>query len=131
MDYIQLGASDLRVSRIALGCMGFGSRGQGHNSWALDYTAAAPIFRRAAELGITFWDTANVYGPGTSAKCSACSPIRASPACPGVRSPPVDWLAHSGDKPDARAQTPQATVSSARAIDPSSTPCRRQPMLRE
>jgi predicted aldo/keto reductase-like oxidoreductase len=89
MDYIQVGASDLRVSRIALGCMGFGSPGQGHNPWALDDTTAAPIFRRAAELGSTFWDTANVYGHGTSAKRSACLPIR------GRRRVPQTWLGHS------------------------------------
>lgn len=46
--------------------MSFGTPGRGHHPWALDDTAAQPIFRRAAELGITFWDTANVYGHGTS-----------------------------------------------------------------
>jgi aryl-alcohol dehydrogenase-like predicted oxidoreductase len=50
MDYIQLGASDLRIGRIALGRMGFGSPGQGHNPWALDHTTAAPIFRRGSRL---------------------------------------------------------------------------------
>ncbi|MFG2075993.1 aldo/keto reductase [Nonomuraea maritima] len=54
------------MSRIALGCMGFGDSGQGVNLWALDDTAAAPLFRRAVEFGVTLWDTANVYGNGTS-----------------------------------------------------------------
>jgi aryl-alcohol dehydrogenase-like predicted oxidoreductase len=54
------------VSRIALGCMGFGDPGLGVNPWTMDDAAAAPIFRRAADLGITLWDTANVYGHGTS-----------------------------------------------------------------
>jgi aryl-alcohol dehydrogenase-like predicted oxidoreductase len=46
--------------------MGFGTPGQGHDPWALDDGAAEPVFRRAVELGITFWDTANVYGHGAS-----------------------------------------------------------------
>ena len=66
MDYIRLGTSDLNVSRIALGCMGLGDPTKGVNPWALNEEAAAPIFRRAVELGITFWDTANVYGFGAS-----------------------------------------------------------------
>jgi aryl-alcohol dehydrogenase-like predicted oxidoreductase len=66
MDYVPLGNTDLLVSRIALGCMGFADPARGVNPWALDEQAAAPIFRRAVELGITLWDTANVYGGGTS-----------------------------------------------------------------
>jgi aryl-alcohol dehydrogenase-like predicted oxidoreductase len=66
MEYVPLGRTDLLVSRIALGCMGFANSAQGVNPWALDEQAAAPIFRRAVELGITLWDTANVYGGGTS-----------------------------------------------------------------
>ncbi|MEU7642667.1 aldo/keto reductase [Streptomyces sp. NPDC059152] len=66
MEYVKLGGTGLTVSRIALGCMGFGGSGHGHNPWALDEEAAAPVFRRAVELGITFWDTANVYGGGAS-----------------------------------------------------------------
>ncbi len=66
MGYRRLGASGLRVSRIALGCMSFGDTSRGFNQWALDDEAARPIFRQAVELGITFWDTANVYGAGSS-----------------------------------------------------------------
>ncbi len=66
MRYVQLGSSDLRVSRVALGGMGFGPDPEGRNPWALDEEAAAPVFRRAVELGITLWDTANVYGAGAS-----------------------------------------------------------------
>jgi 1-deoxyxylulose-5-phosphate synthase len=65
MDYTTLGSSGLRVSRIALGCMGLAQPTARH-PWTLDEDAAQPIFRRAAELGITLWDTANVYGHGTS-----------------------------------------------------------------
>ena len=65
MEYTRLGSSGLKVSRIALGCMSFGRPGTGRD-WALDDDAAEPLFRQAVELGITFWDTANVYSGGTS-----------------------------------------------------------------
>ena len=65
MDYTRLGTSGLKVSRIALGCMSFGDTARGHE-WALGDEAAEPIFRQAVELGITFWDTANVYSSGSS-----------------------------------------------------------------
>ena len=66
MEHANLGSSGLRVSRIALGCMSFGDTSRGFNEWALDDSGAEPIFRQALELGITFWDTANVYGFGSS-----------------------------------------------------------------
>lgn len=66
MEYTRLGQSGLKVSRIALGCMSFGDTSRGFNEWALDDAGGEPIFRQAVELGITFWDTANVYGFGTS-----------------------------------------------------------------
>jgi aryl-alcohol dehydrogenase-like predicted oxidoreductase len=66
MEYTRLGPSGLKVSRIALGCMSFGDTSRGFNEWALDDEGAEPVFRQAIELGITFWDTANVYGYGTS-----------------------------------------------------------------
>ncbi|MFJ1582355.1 aldo/keto reductase [Streptomyces sp. NPDC088197] len=65
MEYTRLGTSGLRVSRIALGCMSFGDPAT-RLTWSLDDDAAEPVFRRAVELGITFWDTANIYGLGTS-----------------------------------------------------------------
>jgi len=66
MKYTTLGNSGLKVSRIALGCMSFGDTSRGFNEWALDDEAAEPLFRQAVELGITFWDTANVYDYGKS-----------------------------------------------------------------
>ncbi|TDC73627.1 aldo/keto reductase [Streptomyces hainanensis] len=65
MEYTRLGASGLRVSRIALGCMSFGTPRE-ITPWTLGDEAAEPIFRQALDLGITFWDTANIYGRGTS-----------------------------------------------------------------
>src|SRR6478735_8421058 len=66
MEYTRLGRSGLKVSRIGLGGMSFGDSSRGFTDWALDDAAAQPFFRQAVELGITFWDTANVYGFGSS-----------------------------------------------------------------
>jgi 1-deoxyxylulose-5-phosphate synthase len=66
MEYTRLGTSGLKVSRITLGCMSFGDTSRGFNQWALNDEQAEPVFRQAVELGITFWDTANAYGYGTS-----------------------------------------------------------------
>jgi aryl-alcohol dehydrogenase-like predicted oxidoreductase len=66
MEYTRLGSSGLKISRITLGCMSFGQAARGADQWSLDDDAAEPIFRQAVELGITFWDTANVYSLGTS-----------------------------------------------------------------
>jgi 1-deoxyxylulose-5-phosphate synthase len=64
MDYVNLGRSGLRVSRVCLGMMSYGK----HESrpWALDEAEAEPIVRRALEEGITFFDTADVYNGGQS-----------------------------------------------------------------
>jgi len=66
MEYSRLGSSGLKVSRIALGCMSFGDTSRGFSEWSLGDQEAQPFFRQAIELGITFWDTANVYGIGSS-----------------------------------------------------------------
>jgi aryl-alcohol dehydrogenase-like predicted oxidoreductase len=66
MQYTRLGNSGLTVSRIALGCMSYGDASRGGHPWALGEEDAAPFFRQAVELGITFWDTANVYSLGSS-----------------------------------------------------------------
>ena len=64
MDYLNLGKTGLRVSRVCLGMMSYGK----HESrpWALDEAQAEPIVRRAVESGITFFDTADVYNGGQS-----------------------------------------------------------------
>jgi aryl-alcohol dehydrogenase-like predicted oxidoreductase len=66
VEYTRLGSSGLTVSRLALGCMSFGDKNAGRMTWILGDDDAAPIFRQALDLGITFWDTANIYGLGTS-----------------------------------------------------------------
>ena len=65
MEYIRLGSTGLKVSRICLGCMSYGQAGKGM-SWELDDDASRPFIRRALELGINFFDTANVYSQGSS-----------------------------------------------------------------
>ena len=64
MEYVNLGRTGLRVSRLCLGMMSYGP----HESrpWAIDEDAAEPIVRRAVEAGITFFDTADVYNGGQS-----------------------------------------------------------------
>ena len=66
MKYARLGGSGLRVSRVGLGCMSYGRAASGMHQWTLDEEAAGEFFKQAVELGVTFWDTANVYQGGTS-----------------------------------------------------------------
>ena len=67
MEYARLGSTGLRISRLALGCMSYGDpTAPGAHPWALTEDQAGPFFAQAVELGITFWDTANVYQAGTS-----------------------------------------------------------------
>ena len=60
MQYTRLGTTGLRVSRLALGCMSYADKNRGSHAWALDEDASGEFFRQAVELGVTFWDTANV-----------------------------------------------------------------------
>jgi 1-deoxyxylulose-5-phosphate synthase len=64
MDYVNLGNTGLRVSRICLGMMSYGKHPS--REWAIDEAGAEPIVRRAVEGGITFYDTADVYNGGES-----------------------------------------------------------------
>ncbi|MBA2769299.1 MAG: aldo/keto reductase, partial [Sporichthyaceae bacterium] len=66
MDHVRLGRTGLEVSRICLGCMSFGDPQRGNHEWTLDEAASRPFLRKALDLGITFWDTANVYSDGSS-----------------------------------------------------------------
>jgi aryl-alcohol dehydrogenase-like predicted oxidoreductase len=63
VDYVNLGRTGLKVSRICLGCMSFGLQ---RKRWILDEEQSRPILRRAVEAGINFFDTANMYGLGAS-----------------------------------------------------------------
>ncbi len=66
MKYAKLGTSELNVSRICLGCMGFGNAATGQHSWTVDEEESRSIIKRALELGINFFDTAIAYQNGTS-----------------------------------------------------------------
>jgi aryl-alcohol dehydrogenase-like predicted oxidoreductase len=71
MDYINLGKTGLKVSRICLGCMTYGAPATGNakpgsHAWALNEEESQPFFRQALDLGINFFDTANVYSAGAS-----------------------------------------------------------------
>ena len=66
MEYIKLGNSDLKVSRLCLGCMSFGEPDVGQYQWTLPYEESETIIRKAYECGINFFDTSNNYSSGTS-----------------------------------------------------------------
>ena len=66
MKYIKLGNSELNVSRICMGCMGFGNAKEGQHSWTLDEEHSREIIKRGLDLGVNFYDTAIGYQSGTS-----------------------------------------------------------------
>ena len=66
MKYTQLGNSDLRVSRICMGCMGFGDASNGQHSWTINEEHSREIIQQGLELGVNFFDTAIGYQNGTS-----------------------------------------------------------------
>ena len=66
MQYTKLGNADLTVSRICMGCMGFGDAKNGQHSWTVDEEHSREIIKRGLELGINFFDTAIAYQSGTS-----------------------------------------------------------------
>ena len=66
MNYIALGNSKLSVSRICMGCMGFGDAKNGQHSWTLDESRSREIIKRGLEMGVNFFDTAIAYQSGTS-----------------------------------------------------------------
>ena len=65
MKYTKLGKSDLSVSRICMGCMGFGDPGRGQHSWTVDEDRTREIVGRGLESGVNFFDTAIAYQSGT------------------------------------------------------------------
>ena len=66
MKYTKLGNSDLKVSRICMGCMGFGDNSRGQHSWTIDEEHSREIIKKGLELGVNFYDTAIAYQSGTS-----------------------------------------------------------------
>lgn len=66
MKYVKLGSTGLDVSRICLGCMSYGIPERGAHAWTLNEELSRPFIQKSLELGINFFDTANVYSDGTS-----------------------------------------------------------------
>ena len=66
MEYVRLGRTGLEVSRLCIGCMSFGVPDRGSHAWTLPEDQSRPLIRKALDLGINFFDTANVYSDGTS-----------------------------------------------------------------
>lgn len=66
MEYARLGSTGMKVSRICLGCMGFGDAARWMHKWVLNEENSRPIIQKALELGINFFDTANIYSIGAS-----------------------------------------------------------------
>ena len=66
MKYMNLGKSDLKVSRICMGCMGFGNAATGQHSWTVDEAQTREIIKHGLNLGVNFYDTAIAYQNGTS-----------------------------------------------------------------
>ena len=71
MEYVNLGKTGVKVSRICLVCMSYGvppaePLRPGSNAWSLNEEQSQPFFKQALDLGINFWDTANVYSMGSS-----------------------------------------------------------------
>lgn len=66
MEYVNLGRTGLKVSRLCLGCMTYGEPDRGTHPWTLGEEQSRPFLQRAVELGINFFDTANVYSAGSS-----------------------------------------------------------------
>ncbi len=66
MDYVRLGRTGLKVSRLCLGCMTYGEPNRGNHEWTLGEEQSRPFIRQALEAGINFFDTANVYSAGSS-----------------------------------------------------------------
>ena len=66
MEYAKLGSTDITVSKLCVGCMSFGVPSEDFHLWTLDYEESSAMVGKALDLGINFFDTANVYSHGTS-----------------------------------------------------------------
>ena len=66
MDYVNLGRTGLKVSRLCLGCMTYGDASRGGHQWVMSEAEGRPFYKAAIEAGINFFDTANTYSGGAS-----------------------------------------------------------------
>lgn len=119
MNYVNLGASGVRVSRIALGMMTYGT--PAWRPWVLDEAAARPIVRRAVELGINFFDTADMYSGGISEEVTGRLVKELMPRDEAVIATklfhPVDLAFKGGNDPSPKpAQRPNLSGLSRKRI---------------
>src|SRR6201996_205437 len=108
MEYVNLGKTGLKVSRICLGCMTYGSPAgaepkPGRHAWALNEADSQPFLKQALDLGITFFDTANVYSSGDS-EVVLGNFLKAN-------TPRVCRPRHQGSRPHARRAQRQRTLA--------------------
>ena len=117
MDYVRLGNTGLKVSRLCLGCMTYGS--SKWRSWVLDEEQSLPFFKAAIEKGINFFDTADVYSQGESTTTrglgrtvSSLRPADAATAtCMGrIRVPAVSRVSPATASPPAYRTLPPAAA---------------------
>ena len=117
MDTVNLGRCGLKVSRLCLGCMTYGS--SRWRPWVLDEDASLPFFRRAWEAGINFFDTADMYSDGVSEEVARPRPPRAGdPARAGRRR-------HQGLQPDGRRPPTSAACRASTSATRSTPACKR------
>ena len=96
MEYITLGHTGLKVSRITLGCMSYGVPARGRQPWSLDRDEAQPFFRQALDAGVNFFDTANVYSDGTSEEITGPTLLSMVPRDEVVIATKVNGRMHPG-----------------------------------
>jgi aryl-alcohol dehydrogenase-like predicted oxidoreductase len=96
MQYAKLGRTGLDISRICLGCMSYGVPERGNHPWSLDEAASRPFIRKALDLGINFFDTANVYSDGTSEEIVGRALLEYAPRHEVVIATKVQGRMHKG-----------------------------------
>ena len=96
MQYTKLGRTGLDVSRICLGCMSYGAPERGNHPWSLGEAESRPFIRRALDLGINFFDTANVYSAGTSEEIVGRALLEYAPRQEIVLATKVQGRMHQG-----------------------------------
>ena len=96
MQYTKLGRTGLDVSRICLGCMSYGVPERGNHPWTLGEAESRPFIRRALDLGINFFDTANVYSDGTSEEIVGRALLEYAPRSEVVIATKVQGRMHKG-----------------------------------
>ena len=96
MQYAKLGRTGLDVSRICLGCMSYGVPARGNHPWTLDEAASRPFIRKALDLGINFFDTANVYSDGTGEEIVGRALLEYAPRHEVVIATKVQGRMHKG-----------------------------------